>query len=29
MEAFRDLRGRDPLIDPLLARRGLLGAATS
>ena len=25
--AFRDLRGRDPLIDPLLARRGLLGAA--
>ncbi|WP_421733482.1 M3 family metallopeptidase [Cellulomonas sp.] len=27
MQAFRDLRGRDPLIDPLLARRGLLGAA--
>ena len=29
MEAFRDLRGRDPLIDPLLARRGLLGAAAN
>ncbi|WP_456824374.1 M3 family metallopeptidase [Cellulomonas sp. P5_E12] len=28
MQAFRDLRGRDPLIDPLLARRGLLGAAS-
>ncbi|MBO3085857.1 M3 family metallopeptidase [Cellulomonas fengjieae] len=26
LQAFRDLRGRDPLIDPLLARRGLLGA---
>ena len=26
MQAFRDLRGRDPQIDPLLARRGLLGA---
>ena len=25
MQAFRDLRGRDPLIDPLLARRGLPG----
>ena len=29
MAAFRDLRGRDPQIDPLLARRGLLGAASS
>ena len=29
MQAFRDLRGRDPLIDPLLTRRGLTGAATS
>ena len=29
MQAFRDLRGRDPLIDPLLARRGLTGAATA
>ncbi len=27
MQAFRDLRGRDPRIEPLLARRGLLGAA--
>ena len=27
MQAFRDLRGRDPQIGPLLARRGLLGAA--
>jgi peptidyl-dipeptidase Dcp len=27
MQAFRDLRGRDPQIDPLLARRGLLGAS--
>ncbi|MCL3861918.1 M3 family metallopeptidase [Actinotalea sp. K2] len=25
MEAFRDLRGRDPVIAPLLARRGLAG----
>ena len=29
MQAFRDLRGRDPLIDPLLTRRGLTGATTS
>lgn len=29
MQAFRDLRGRDPQIDPLLARRGLTGAATT
>ncbi len=27
MDAFRDLRGRDPRIEPLLARRGLLQAA--
>ena len=27
MDAFRDLRGRDPEIGPLLARRGLLAAA--
>lgn len=27
LQAFRDLRGRDPRIEPLLARRGLLGAA--
>jgi peptidyl-dipeptidase Dcp len=27
MESFRDLRGRDPRIEPLLARRGLLQAA--
>ena len=27
MDAFRDLRGRDPEIAPLLARRGLLAAA--
>ena len=26
MEAFRDLRGRDPLIEPLLVRRGLTAA---
>lgn len=26
LEAFRDLRGRDPQIEPLLARRGLLDA---
>jgi len=26
LQAFRDLRGRDPRIEPLLARRGLLGA---
>jgi peptidyl-dipeptidase Dcp len=28
MAAFRDLRGRDPEIAPLLARRGLVAAAT-
>ncbi|MGV8978657.1 MAG: M3 family metallopeptidase [Cellulomonas sp.] len=28
MSAFRDLRGRDPEIGPLLARRGLLAATT-
>jgi len=28
MEAFRDLRGRDPQIEPLLVRRGLTAAAT-
>ncbi|HZL81639.1 MAG TPA: M3 family metallopeptidase, partial [Demequina sp.] len=28
MAAFRDLRGRDPEIAPLLARRGLLAATT-
>ncbi|WNB86835.1 M3 family metallopeptidase [Cellulomonas sp. ATA003] len=27
MDAFRDLRGRDPRIEPLLARRGLTDAA--
>ena len=27
LQAFRDLRGRDPRIEPLLARRGLLGAS--
>jgi peptidyl-dipeptidase Dcp len=27
MDSFRDLRGRDPRIEPLLARRGLLEAA--
>ncbi|GIG39496.1 M3 family metallopeptidase [Cellulomonas phragmiteti] len=27
LQAFRDLRGRDPRIEPLLARRGLLRAA--
>ncbi|GAA3823371.1 M3 family metallopeptidase [Cellulomonas soli] len=26
MDAFRDLRGRDPRIDPLLVRRGLTGS---
>lgn len=29
MEAFRDLRGRDPEIGPLLARRGLQAAVTA
>jgi len=29
MEAFRDLRGRDPEITPLLTRRGLLSASTT
>jgi peptidyl-dipeptidase Dcp len=29
MEAFRDLRGRDPRIEPLLVRRGLTAAATA
>src|SRR3712207_6314601 len=28
MDAFRDLRGRDPEITPLLKRRGLLAATT-
>ncbi len=29
MDAFRELRGRDPEITPLLARRGLLAAASA
>ncbi|MCC2317165.1 M3 family metallopeptidase [Cellulomonas chengniuliangii] len=29
MDAFRELRGRDPQIAPLLARRGLLAAAAT
>ncbi|MBT0995249.1 M3 family metallopeptidase [Cellulomonas sp. DKR-3] len=29
MAAFRDLRGRDPRIEPLLVRRGLTAAATA
>lgn len=29
MDAFRDLRGRDPIIAPLLARRGLDAASSS
>ncbi|MFI2752335.1 M3 family metallopeptidase [Cellulomonas sp. P22] len=29
MDAFRELRGRDPEITPLLARRGLLAAAST
>lgn len=29
MDAFRELRGRDPEIAPLLARRGLLAAASA
>ncbi len=28
LQAFRDLRGRDPQIEPLLVRRGLTAAAT-
>ena len=29
MEAFRDLRGRDPIIEPLLVRRGLTATTKS
>ncbi|WP_034623454.1 M3 family metallopeptidase [Cellulomonas sp. URHE0023] len=29
MEAFRDLRGRDPIIEPLLVRRGLTATTAS